>query len=72
MALHRFVYSAQAGVRSFIITFDVYVILDVLRNMIIKDLTPYVRKPTLNIFWDLNQRAMKIRALQVPKGSDSI
>ena len=33
---------AQAGVRSFIITFDVYVILNVLRNMIIKDLTPYV------------------------------
>ena len=32
----------QAGVRSFIITFDVYVILNVLRNMIIKDLTQYV------------------------------
>ena len=34
----------QAGVRSFIITFDVYVILNVLRNMIIKDLTPYVNR----------------------------
>jgi len=33
---------SQAGVRSFIITFDVYVILNVLRNMIIKDLTAYV------------------------------
>ena len=41
---HHWYAHAQAGVRSFIITFDVYVILNVLRNMIIKDLTPMCLK----------------------------
>ena len=38
----RTICATQNGVRSFIITFDVHVILKNFRNMIMKDLTPSV------------------------------